>query len=336
MLYRLKKGKGTSSFEAMPERRAKDLGVAEKDLETWLAQNPELLFRAERVLVIGQSVSGESMADILALDADGSVILVEMKRDWSDRGTVGQLLEYAAKMARSTYDELERIARRYWADTGANLLEKLRSFFEAPTFEKEGIGRRQRLVIVAPQSDANLRDIVAWLRSGGVAIDFVPFTLRADSSGDMLVEIEALQASVEAPADWKGDWFFNTNETHAPGAFRKMFQQGVIAVCGYANDGENLTGSRKGDRVFAYTNRLGILAVGRIVDETPFPAATVYGRDREFHVRVDWKTVVADDRGVTSEQSRERGYNLPVRSVFCRMGRHDVANWIAEELARRK
>ncbi len=83
----------------------------EKDLENWVATHPELLFGVERVLVIGQSVSGQQMADILALDADGRLVVVEMKRDWSDRSTVGQLLEYAARMAESTYDDLEGLAR---------------------------------------------------------------------------------------------------------------------------------------------------------------------------------------------------------------------------------
>ena len=56
------------------------------------------------MLVISRSVSGKNMADILALDADGCVVIVEIKRDWSDRATVGQLLEYAAAMTGKNYE----------------------------------------------------------------------------------------------------------------------------------------------------------------------------------------------------------------------------------------
>jgi RecB family endonuclease NucS len=66
------------------------------------------------------------MADVLALDTDGRLVVVEMKRDWSDRATVAQLLEYAARMAQSSYDDLETFARTNWRDPNASLLEKFR------------------------------------------------------------------------------------------------------------------------------------------------------------------------------------------------------------------
>jgi RecB family endonuclease NucS len=37
------------------------------------------------------------MADLLALDTSGNLIIIEIKRDWSNHKTIGQLLEYAAK-----------------------------------------------------------------------------------------------------------------------------------------------------------------------------------------------------------------------------------------------
>ena len=79
-----------------------------------MARNPDLLFGAEKVLVIGQSVAGKRMGDILALDADGRLVIVEIKRDWSDRATVGQLLEYAAEMTGKSYEDLEKLDREYW------------------------------------------------------------------------------------------------------------------------------------------------------------------------------------------------------------------------------
>ena len=62
--------------------------------------------------MIAQSVSGHSMADILALDAEGRLVIVEIKRNWSDRATVGQSLQYAANQAESEYEDLEELHRR--------------------------------------------------------------------------------------------------------------------------------------------------------------------------------------------------------------------------------
>jgi len=341
MLFKLNRQEQKLAFQPYLRRSASELGIAEKDLENWVAAHPDLLFGVERVLVIGQSVSGQRMADILALDAEGRLIVVEMKRDWSDRATVGQLLEYAARIAEKSYDDLERLARAYWNDPHASLLERFRELTDDPTAGQADIPKGQRIYVVAPGSDEDLRRIVRWLKQFGVPIDFVPFTLYAGSSAtDILLEIEPLPKPLPeggpGAAEWRGDWFFNTNETNAPGAYRKMFDQGVIAIYGYETGPENLTGSIAEQRVFAYVNRKGILAVGRIVNGQVVSGSSVFGGEREFHVKVNWETIVADDKGITNKEVQQtHGYNLPVRSVFCGIHRPGVADWIAAELRRR-
>ena len=81
----------------------------------------------------------------------------------------------------------------------------------------------------------------------------------------------------------------------------------------------------------------GVLAVGSIVDGQALSGTTVFGEEREFHVKVVWETFVAPDKGVTKQAvSEATGYNLPVRCVFAGMNRHDAADWIADELQRRR
>lgn len=114
MLFKLIQEGKENAFQPYLKRDASELNLSEKKLETWMAENPELLFGTERVLVISQSVSGQSMGDILALDADGRLVIVEIKRSWSNRATVGQLLEYAAEMTEKNYEDLEDLHRNYW------------------------------------------------------------------------------------------------------------------------------------------------------------------------------------------------------------------------------
>ncbi len=361
MLFRLIREREKIEFKPYIGRSASELGLVEKDLENWMAEYPELLFGGEQVLVIDQSVSGQRMADILALDADGRLVIVEIKRDWSDRATVGQLLEYAADMAGSSYGDLEKRYQDYWnrqhgENPKGSFLERVQVLTELDDSPAD-LSRRQpchRICIVAPDSDEGLRRIVDWLKTYGVPISFVPFTLYADTNNDaadILLEIEPLpieplpieplpkdQAIGESSVtEWQGDWFFNTNETYAPGAYTKMFDQGVIAVFG----GPWLMGRgiAKDQRVFAYVNRKGILAVGHIVDGQVVPGTTVFddlGREDEFHVKVDWETIVLD-KGITNQAVPQNyAYNLPRRNVFCKMYRPEVADWIACELRRRK
>ncbi len=59
------------TIQTFRSKSASELNLCEKDLENWMKKNPKLLFGDEGVLVISQSVSGKSMADILALDGEG-------------------------------------------------------------------------------------------------------------------------------------------------------------------------------------------------------------------------------------------------------------------------
>ena len=350
MLFKLIRDGERNTFQPYMEKAASELDLTEKNLEDWMARNPELLFGGEQVIVISQSVAGQRMADILALDADGCVVIVEIKRDWSDRATVGQLLEYAAAMTGKNYEDLEQLHQNYWPRNHEDspylcLIERFRTLTDDPNADQKDIPKRQqghRIYIVAPDSDEGLLRIVKWLQEYGVPISFVPFTLHAGTNdADILLEIKPLPkvplAVENVVTEWQGDWFFNTNETNAPDAYRKMFEQGVIAIYGYENGAANLTGSAKGQRVFAYVNRKGILAVGDIVDGKAIAGHTVFGEEQEFHVKVEWKTVVDDDKGVMNGEVRQKyDYGLPVRNVFCGMSRHNAADWIADELQRRK
>lgn len=320
---------------------ASELSILEKDLENWMSQNNGLLFGNERLLVIGQSVSGQNMADILALDADRNLIVVEVKRDWSDRSTVGQLLEYAAKMANSKYEDLEKRAHEYWQDDSQSLIDKFQNFFDDKTATQENIPDGLRTYIVAPGSDENLQDIVNWLKEYEVPIDFVPFTLyKGSGHEDILLEIATLpdrpNNGSASGYEWQGDWFFNTNETYAPNAYKRMFDESVVAIYGYPTGPDNLEGSEGGQRVFAYVNQKGILAVGDIIDGEVVEGETIFGYpEEEFHLKVEWEKIVADDKGVTTGQvNDEFGRRLPVRNVFCQLN-PAVANWVTEELRRR-
>src|SRR5438309_1508279 len=158
MLYSLeKKGNDFTVKERFIEGVASKLGVLEKAIENWIAGNPKLLFPKEQVLVFAQSVAGHSMADVLALDSFGHLIVVEVKRDWSDRSTISQLLEYAAGCKDCAYEFFNQQAKQYEKWPGGELIDQFRLFAERPDFSQADLCKRQRVFIVAPESDTGLR-----------------------------------------------------------------------------------------------------------------------------------------------------------------------------------
>jgi hypothetical protein len=346
MLYALEKN--AEQFivkDKFVEKAASELGIAEKAIENWIAKRPDLLFPNEQVLVIAQSVSGESMADVIALDSFGNLLVVEIKRDWSDRATVSQLLEYAAGYTDCGYETFNQLAQRYNKWSGGELIEKFRSFSERPEFPKNDLCKKQRVFIVAPDSDAGLKKIVAWLRSYGVPIEFVPFRLLADQQHVLrFIDIVGVAGEIELlekDEEWAGHWIFNTNETYAPGAYERMFAQNVIAIYGYENGSANLEGSSVGQKVFAYVNSQGIRALGEIMDATVKSGTGIFFDEKgapqpdEYHVRVTWKVRLPPEAALSNSEASRMGYSLPVRTVFGRLHRGRLAAKIETEIMKR-
>jgi hypothetical protein len=329
----------------MIERTALELNVREKAIEELIAKSPEVLFQGEELLVIGQSISGHRMADVLAIDSNGALVIIEIKRNSSDRATVGQLLEYAGSLKGSGYERLNSEAQRYSRWPQGSLIDRFREFADHPDFPESEIGKKLRVVIVAPQSDESLRTIVGWLREYGVPIAFVPFSLYSDEAGTArLLEMESAsfpQDHKDPDDGWLGHWIFNTNETHAPGAWKAMFANSVVAIYGYPSGPRNLEGSSPGQKVLAYVNRQGIRAVGTVLTgvveagdgifQDP-PGSQAPG---EYHLAVKWECIVPPDHAISASHAMTLGYDLPVRSVFAKLHKGSIATALERELLSR-
>ena len=199
---------------------------------------------------------------------------------------MGQLLEYAADTWSWNYDRLNALYEDYRDDDNpGSVLDGFRRLSDNEGAQQDDIPKGYRLCIVARESDDGLKRIICWLLQFGVPISSIPFALYAHVEAEMeemLLEIEQLRRDdPRSPAagggEWHGDWIHNTNETNAPGAYRRMFDEGVVAIYGYETGPDNLEGTTAGQRVFAYVNGKGILAVGHIVDGQVRPGTSVFG-----------------------------------------------------------
>ena len=73
--------------------------------------------------------------DILALDSEGNLIIIEAKRDWSDRSTVGQILDYAAHLQEWDYAAFNSRSKKYFGQD-VELIERFREFVDNSDFPK--------------------------------------------------------------------------------------------------------------------------------------------------------------------------------------------------------
>lgn len=328
----LKKGE----FSPLISCNATDLKVKEKQIEEWMALKPNLLFTDEgAVMTIAQELSGELQADLLAVDSQGNLIIIEIKRHWSDRNTVGQLLDYAARLSAWDYATFNKRWKSYKGEQGADLFESFRTFADNPYFEREDFLKTQRLYILASQADEGLKRIIRWLRDEhNVPIDFVPFAFFKHGD-DVFLRMDKIDVQpISKPEGFDGDWFFNSNETYAPGAWENMIKRGVIAAYGY---GEATTKAKMdmptaGDRVFIYVNGKGIIAAGNVAEEISEQGNGIFDKNTEgdeYHRKVNWLVKAPVERAISASDVSALGYNLPVR---CTIGRW-AASKVAEKVA---
>lgn len=350
MLYELNEKKGKIGIGNKYSRTtANKISIKEKTIENLISNSPQTIFPNEEILVLGQSISGEKMADVLALDTLGNLIIIEIKRHKSSRKTIGQLLEYASKYKTTNYELLAKMAQNYegWDYREKDLYEAFLDFAdqEEGEFPKSELGDNQRIFIIAPEADSRLKNIIAWLKVYDVPIEFVSFNFYIDKDSEQKMlqidEVSSTPDSLTDEAEWQGHWIFNTNEKHQKGAYKEMFERDVAAIYGYDSGPKNLEGSNKGDIVFAYVNKQGIRALGEVVDGQVKKGEGIFlGEDGnqkpdEYHLKVNWRIILERENAFKNSEAAQMGYNLPVRNVFAKLRKGHIANKIENEIKNR-
>lgn len=104
--------------EVKPEEFA-ELDILERqDLEEWVIEQPKIL--GEELLVISSELQNyediNERLDVLALDKNGNLVVVELKRDKADKTTDLQAIKYASYIATFTAEDIQEEYREFWKD----------------------------------------------------------------------------------------------------------------------------------------------------------------------------------------------------------------------------
>ena len=154
----------------------------EARLEQWICQDLRLV--GEDLLLLGQQVEtayGHAI-DVLALDREGNLVILELKRGRTPRDVVAQVLDYASWAHGLSAQEIERLAETYRKRPLEQLFQEQ---FHADL--PESLNEEQRLVIVATQLDPQSERIVQFLSSQyGVNLNVVFFDYYRDGDREFV------------------------------------------------------------------------------------------------------------------------------------------------------
>jgi hypothetical protein len=159
-----------NSITSLKLRTFGDLGFSErKNLQEWIAKEPSCL--GEELLVIQKEFSGFSdtheRLDILALDKQGSLVLIENKLDDTGRDVTWQALKYASYCSRLSKENIRSIYQEFLAktDPNADARDLITEFLEAEDYEEVTLNRSitQRIILIAANFRKEVTSTVLWL-----------------------------------------------------------------------------------------------------------------------------------------------------------------------------
>lgn len=164
------------------------LGLQEVDIEDILRCSIDMICDDEEsMLIVGRQVKNEKLgrSDLTAIDNNGNIVLIEIKRDRKDienrkEAFEFQAIRYAASYA--TIESVDDLVKKVYAP----YIEKYRSEFELGDLTSYELGirklneflevngvvnsfnKKQRIILVASDYDEQTLSAVAWLNSNNV------------------------------------------------------------------------------------------------------------------------------------------------------------------------
>jgi len=236
----------------------------EATLQDWVADDPSKV--GLDVLVIGREVAIENggRIDILAINRNGDLSIIELKRDRTPRNVIAQILDYASWVATTDADRVQDIAQR---QLGRPLAEAFKERFDDAL--PEVLNASHNMIIVASEFDASSDRIVKYLvDEHSVPINTAFFTIFEEDgqqflTADWLMDQEQVVERAERRRrPWTGYHYVNVGHEKGIRSWDDMRKLGFIAAGGGRKYSEPLKRLSVGDPIYAYQKSLGYVGFG--------------------------------------------------------------------------
>lgn len=242
-------------------RKALDL---ESRIEDWVVRDLSLV--GVDGVIIGRQVATDhgKRIDVLAMDEDGNLIIIELKRDRSPRDIVGQLLDYASWVRHLTTKDVHELAR---TASGRSLPELYRERYGKSV--PETLNASHQMIVVASEVDEATKRIIEYLsEEHDVGINASFFNIFGAEghewlTTDSLLDQEEVKdrAVKKARAPWSG-LYYVTGGAEEDRPWEDLRRHGFMTADGGRQYTNQLDRLEVGARIFYYQKRTGYLGYG--------------------------------------------------------------------------
>lgn len=250
---------------------------SENRLENWIANDISLLDM--NLMVIGRQVYTRfgGRIDLLAINQDGDIVVLELKRDRTPREIVAQVLDYATWVKQLSAKEIDDIAAKYLGESLATSFQK-----QFNSAIPETINNQHSMVIIASALDDASERIINYLANDyGVNINAIFFNFFKNDGVEFLgrswlmnpQEVEQRSESKKS-ISWSGFWFVNVGDGQHR-SWEDCVKYGFLSAGQGKIYSDPLKKLRIGDKVLAYMKQNGYVGYG-IVNKEAVPVRDYY------------------------------------------------------------
>lgn len=238
---------GEGAVESVPTHELAELGLWERDdLQEWVIAEPRIL--GEDLLVVTSEYSGFEdtldRLDVLALDREGKLVVIELKRDRADSESDLQALKYASFCSTLTPEDVQELYLEFHQSRGNQDLtptevgSRFADFISGDnpipvsesgwaTFELDD---RPRIILAAGDFGTEVTSPVLWL-SQEYGLDISCVRLQAyEHDGEYLVQGQRILPIPEA-AEYitkRREKQQQQQSTRRPSTFTLLVDRGVL------------------------------------------------------------------------------------------------------------
>lgn len=173
-----------------------ELNLKERfDIQEWINSTPEIL--GEALLIIGKELilpSGKRL-DLLAVDKQGALVVIELKRDDSGTDVEWQAVKYASFCSSFTQDDIYKYFAEYLGTDADDAQFTIEEFINC---EPEDLNQRQRIILVSKEFHSEVISAVLWLRESEIDVECIRLSPHRDTEGNLFINPEIIIPLPEA------------------------------------------------------------------------------------------------------------------------------------------
>lgn len=211
-------GKDNEVEDIIKESKFSELGVWERThIEEWVAKHPEIL--GEELLTITTEYDKfdktDERLDVLAIDKNGKLAVIELKRDLASKFVDLQAIHYAAYCSTLNLEQIVQMMADYKSRPKEEIQSEIENFIENDDFED--FDNQPRIILAANDFRESTLASVLWLRNNGLDITCVklqPYKIGSKivvnpdiiipipEAKDYMVKVEEKEKSLKSGKQW--------------------------------------------------------------------------------------------------------------------------------------